>query len=203
MEKIKMGNLQELIEKRRSIYNLGKDVKLTKKEIVDLIENAVKYCPTAFNSQSARVVILFNDDYQKFWDIVENKLKNVVNGKNFVKTKEKLDEFRQGIGTILFFEDEDKIKQLQEKYPLYKDNFEIWANQANGMLQYIVWTSLAENLLGASLQHYNPLVDDEVHNYWNLPNNWHLTAQMPFGSIAKPANEKSFEALEDRVKIFG
>ena len=53
-----MENLQELVEKRRSIYNLGKDVKLTKKEIVDLIENAVKYCPTAFNSQSARVVIL-------------------------------------------------------------------------------------------------------------------------------------------------
>lgn len=198
-----MENLQELVEKRRSIYNLGKDVKLTKNEIVDLVENAVKYCPTAFNSQSARVVILFNDDYQKFWDMVEDKLKNIINGKDFSKTKEKLDAFRQGIGTILFFEDEDKIKQLQEMYHLYKDNFEIWANQANGMLQYIVWTALAEKLLGASLQHYNPLVDDEVHKYWKLPNNWRLIAQMPFGSIAKPASEKSFEALENRVKIFG
>ena len=31
---------------------------------------------------------------------------------------------------------------------------------AAGMLQLAVWTALAEKGLGASLQHYNPLIDD-------------------------------------------
>ena len=198
-----MSETLNLAEQRRSIYNLGKDVKVSKQEVINLVENAVKYCPTAFNSQSARVAILFDEEYQKFWDMVENKLKSISDSKDFSKIKNKTDGFRQGVGTILFFEDDDVIKDLQNKYPLYKDNFEVWANQANGMLQYMVWTALSENNIGASLQHYNPLIDGEVLQTWNLPNNWSLIAQMPFGSIVKPADEKTFEPIEKRIKVLG
>ena len=54
-------------------------------------------------------------------------------------------------------------------FPLYKDNFPIWSLQANGMLEFAVWTSLEAEGLGASLQHYNPLVDDGVKKAWSLP----------------------------------
>ena len=37
--------------------------------------------------------------------------------------------------------------------------------------------------MGASLQHYNPLSDDEVRKAWNLPGDWKLVAQMPFLSL--------------------
>jgi len=198
-----MSGILESAKQRRSIYNLGDNVSISKQKIVNLVENAVTYCPTAFNSQSARVVILFGEEYQKFWNVVEDKLKSFSIGKDFSKTKSKLNTFRQGFGTILFFEDRDVIKKLQGEYPLYKDNFEIWSNQANGMLQYIVWTALSENNIGASLQHYNPLIDAEVINVWNLPNNWSLIAQMPFGSVEKVAAEKTFEPVKKRVKIFG
>ena len=198
-----MSGILESAEQRRSIYNLGNNVSISKKKIINLVENAVKYCPTAFNSQSARVVILFAEEYQKFWNIVEDKVKSLNIGKDFSKTKSKLDTFRQGVGTILFFEDRDVIKKLQSEYPLYKDKFEIWSNQANGMLQYIIWTALSENNIGASLQHYNPLIDTEVINVWNIPNNWCLIAQMPFGSVEKVAAEKTFEPIKNRVKIFG
>ena len=32
------------------------------------------------------------------------------------------------------------------------------------MLQLVVWTALEAEGLGATLQHYNPLIDDEVGN---------------------------------------
>ncbi|NFV72581.1 nitroreductase, partial [Clostridium botulinum] len=34
---------------------------------------------------------------------------------------------------------------------------------------------------GASLQHYNELIEEDVKKEWNIPNNWKLIAQMPFG----------------------
>jgi hypothetical protein len=55
----------------------------------------------------------------------------------------------------LFFEDSDTIYKMQKQYPTYKDNFTIWAAQANGMLQFAIWTALEDLGLGVNIQHYN------------------------------------------------
>ena len=50
-------------------------------------------------------------------------------------------------------------------------------------------------------QHYNPLIDDEVKTEWNVPANWKLIAQMPFGNPTAAPGEKEFQPLEERVKF--
>ena len=45
------------VEERRSIYALGKNVKLEDDEIRGIVEHAVIHAPSAFNSQSARVLL--------------------------------------------------------------------------------------------------------------------------------------------------
>jgi predicted oxidoreductase (fatty acid repression mutant protein) len=70
------------------------------------------------------------------------------------------------------------------------------------MLQLVIWTALENEGLGASLQHYNPIIDEEVKKEWSIPENWKLIAQMPFGKPTAPAGEKQFNPVEDRVKIF-
>ena len=74
-------------------------------------------------------------------------------------TAQKLNLFKAGAATVLFFEDQDVVKGLQEQFPSYAANFPIWADQANAMVQYAVWTTLAAAGIGANLQHYNPLPD--------------------------------------------
>ena len=69
------------------------------------------------------------------------------------------------------------------------------------MRQLVVWTGLEAEGLGASLQHYNPLIDDEVKTEWNVPANWKLIAQMPFGNPTAAPGEKEFQPLEERVKF--
>lgn len=195
-------NFSELMEKRRSIYNLGAQPVLAEEQIVALIEHAVKYCPSAFNSQSGRVAILFGKNYQKLWDIALESLRKIVPAEAFAPTENKINSFKKGLGTVLFFEDQSVVKNLQEKFPLYKDNFPIWSLESSGMLQYMVWDVLAEQNIGASLQHYNPLIDAEVKKTWFFPDDWKLLAQMPFGSIEAPAAAKTFEPLETRVKVY-
>ena len=191
-----------LAEKRRSIYNLGKNKVLADGEIVRLVENMVKNCPTAFNSQSGRVVVLLGENHHKLWNIVKDVLKTKVPAEAFGKTEEKMNSFAAGYGTVLFFIDDQITADLQAKFPLYADNFPVWAEQANGILQYMVWTALAEQNVGASLQHYNPLIDDKVREEWLLPKSWRLRAQMPFGSIGGAAEAKTYLPLDMRVKVF-
>lgn len=191
------------VEKRRSIYSLGKKEILAPEKIIELVEHSVKHCPTSFNSQSSRALILFGKNHEKVWDIVLDTLKAMIPAQAFVKTEQKVNtSFKSGYGTILFFEDDNATKDLQENFPLYKDNFPLWAEQANGMLQYLVWTSLAAKNVGANLQHYNPIIDDKVKAEWNVPKNWRLIAQMPFGSIEAPAGDKEFMPINERVKVY-
>lgn len=196
-------NTTELLKNRRSIYHLGKKVSLENNKITNLIKEAVKESPSSFNSQTSRVVILFEDQHLKLWEIVEENLRNVVPTEEaFQATQEKIDSFRAGYGTILFYEDEEVVRGLQENFSLYADNFPLWSEQSSGIVSVNVWTALAENEIGASLQHYNPLIDNDVQNEWDLPSTWKLRAQMPFGSIETPAEEKTYMDDEERFRIF-
>ena len=106
-------------------------------------------------------------------------------------------------GTVLFYDDTDVTKQLQKIFPTYAANFPGFARDAAGMLQLAVWTALAEKGLGASLQHYNPLIDEAVAAEFGLPSSWVLQAQMPFGTVAQAAVPVDKQPVDSRVKVFG
>ena len=193
----------DALAKRRTQYVLGKTLPRSKDEVVELIQSAVKHAPSSFNSQSSRVVILFGAESEKLWSLTKEELRKIVPAENFAQTEAKVDSFAAGAGTVLFFEDQDVVKGLQEQFALYADNFPIWSDQASGMAQLAVWTALSEVGIGASLQHYNPLIDAGVASTWNIPATWKLRAQMPFGSHEAEIGEKSFMDDAERFKVFG
>ncbi|WP_141432074.1 nitroreductase family protein [Bacillus sp. 03113] len=191
-----------VVEARRSIYGISNEPVVSVERIKEVINHSVKHTPSAFNSQSARVVVLFGENHTKLWNITTESLRKIVPADQFGPTEERMNAFGSGYGTVLFFEDTDVVKSLQTQFASYADNFPIWSQQSNGMLQYVIWTSLELEGLGVSLQHYNPLIDEEVKDEWDIPNSWKLIAQMPFGKPIAPAREKEFKPLEDRVKVF-
>ena len=58
---------------------------------------------------------------------------------------------------------------MQETYPSYAENFPVWANQSSGMLHLSLWTALRELGIGATVQHYNPVIDEAVRKRFDLP----------------------------------
>jgi len=195
--------LIQSIEKRRTQYALGAALPISEQETTALIEAAIRLAPSSFNSQSSRAVILYGDESRELWNIAEAALRKIVPADAFAPTKAKLDSFAAGAGTVLFYEDQDVVKGLQDKFAPYADNFPVWSEQASGMAQFAVWTALANADIGASLQHYNPLVDADAAARWNIPASWKLRAQMPFGSNEKPFGEKAFMDDTQRFKVFG
>ncbi|EIM39395.1 MULTISPECIES: nitroreductase family protein [Acinetobacter] len=193
----------DLITKRRTIYAIGKNVTQSPEFLTDLIQNAIKQSPSSFNSQSSRAVILFNGEHEKFWSFVAEKLKSYAKDEeSAAKTSAKMGTFVAGLGTVLFFEDLDVVKSLQDQFPSYADNFPIWAEHSTAIAQFATWTALHTEGLGASLQHYNPIVDEKVHAEWDIPANWQLRAQLVFGSVEGEARAKDFMADQDRFKVF-
>lgn len=196
------SQFNSLAANRRSIYTLGDNLSQTPEEIFDLVKQTIKNSPTAFNSQTVRAVVLFGKSSDKVWEIVEDALRKIAKSPDaFEQTKSKIDSFKAGYGTILYFTDTTIVHQLENDYPSYAANFANWAEQGLGGAQQAVWTALAEQGIGASLQHYNPLIDDAIHQVFNLPADWQLRAEMPFGSIEAPAGEKAQLDDEEMFKL--
>ncbi|WKT71954.1 MULTISPECIES: nitroreductase family protein [Acinetobacter] len=193
----------DLITKRRTIYAIGKNVEQSPEYLTDLIQNAIKQSPSSFNSQSSRAVILFNSEHEKFWGFVADKLKSYAKDEeSAAKTTAKMATFAAGTGTVLFFEDQNVVKGLQEQFPSYAENFPIWAEHSTAIAQFSTWTALHTEGLGASLQHYNPIVDEQVHAEWDIPENWKLRAQLVFGSVEGEARAKDYLEDDQRFKVF-
>ena len=194
---------EEALANRRSYYHISHDSLVTDDEIVRVIHEAVKHVPSAYNSQSTRIVLLLGEEHKKLWEIVKKTLKMMLPEEVFARTEKKIEtSFESGHGTVLFFEDTSVVGNFMEAFPLYSDNFKTWSQHTSAMHQFTIWTMLEDLGFGASLQHYNPLIDEEVKRTWHLPKEWELVAQMPFGMPLTGPGEKTSRPLEERVKVF-
>ena len=199
-----MSTFVSAISARRSQYALIDAAALSDSEIVDLIRSVAGEVPSAFNSQPQRAVVLFGEDHHRLWAIVHDALRAVVKDDTaFAATEQKIAGFDAAHGTILYFDDTTVTKNLQERFPSYAANFPVWAQQANGMLQFAVWSALAEAGIGANVQHYNPLIDDAVRDAFGIPADWKLIAQMPFGEVTAPAGEREHMPLDEQIQVRG
>ncbi len=196
-------NLRDAIKDRRTYYQLQNTSPVSDEEIQSIIEHVLYYAPSAFNSQSARMVLLLGDNHTKMWEITKAELKKVSKSEEAFKvTEEKVNtSFASGYGTILFFEDKAVIKGLQSSLPTMTDKFAQWSEHSSAIVQILTWIGLESVGFGASLQHYNPLIDEAVKKEWNLNQDWELVAQMPFGTPAGDPGEKTHVLLEERLVV--
>ena len=193
----------EAVKGRRSIYAIGSEKTVPEAKIEAIVREALLHTPSPFNSQSTRLVLLFGEEHKKLWDLTLAELEKIVAPKQFEQTAKKINDcFASGYGTIMFFEEKKIVENLCNSFPSYADRFPFWSHHTNAMHQFVIWTALEAEGLGASLQHYNPLIDDAVRNEWGLPESWQLIAQMPFGKVLAPAGDKEFGDIDERLKIF-
>lgn len=154
------------------------------------------------STQSARVVLLLGKENHKFWEIVRESLRKIVPAENFKPTDDKINSFAAGHGTVLFYENLATVRKYQEDFSLYKENMPWFSSNGTGLLQHVVWVMLRDAGLGASLQHYGNLVQEEVAKTWGLDKDWMLIAQMPFGTPNSEPAAKDNLPLEQTVKVF-
>ncbi|KAI1427725.1 nitroreductase [Xylaria sp. FL1777] len=198
-------SLLDAIKQRSSLHVLSSDVSISDDRIQEIVREGILHAPSPFNCQSGRAVVLLGDEHKKLWDLAYDAAKVGVPPAAFEKAFEpRIKMFRAAKGTILFYESQDALDKVAAKAPLVKAMMPQWSEHASGMLQYSVWTMLCAEGLGVNLQHYSPWVDAPAAKEWNIPADWALKSQMVFGKPTGPRlQEKTFEPVEDRIKVFG
>ena len=197
-----MNSFQEAVTGRRSIYKLGRNIPVLQSQIIAAVERMTEDVPSPLNMQSARVVVTMLDHHENVWHITKGALKSQLPPLKYAEVEKQIDGFEQAYGTILFFESSDMIKAMQDEMPEYAAVLPTAAMQANGMLQFAVWTALEDLGLGANLQHFNPIIDEDIKRIFALPDSWDLVAQLVFGEKLEDPQPVEKVPTGVRVKIF-
>ena len=79
-------SFKEALKHRRTYYAITNQSPISDKEIEEIIDFAVTHVPSAFNSQSTRVVLLLGDNHRKLWQLVKNTLWKIVTPEAFKNT---------------------------------------------------------------------------------------------------------------------
>lgn len=197
-----MSDFKSLLEKRRSIYGLGKNTDYSQEEIVEAIRHTVRQVPSSSNSQTTRAIVLFDEANTKLWNHIYDVQKDVLPESMWDMMSGVMEGARDNaVGTVLFFEDRDAVANM----PTSKATSEAYKQNNAGIAQYGVWLRLAEMDLGASLQHFNVGYDQgfdkPIREMFDLPESYELIAQMPFGSVEASAGEKNHIDTEEQVQV--
>ena len=146
--------------------------------------------------------MLFYEAHSKFWNHIYDVQKDILDGGIKDWMTGVVNGAKNGIGTVLFFEDKDAVKEMptnEARQEAYKQN-----NNANA--QYAIWLALTEMDLGANLQHFNvgyeQGFDKATKEMFSLPESYEMLAQMPFGSIEQEAKVKDKIDPDVQVKVF-
>lgn len=189
----------DVIEKRRSNYDLENNIELSKKDLINLLRKIVYYSPSPFNVQSSKVVFLNKKSHNLLWNtVVEEYLKKNNNGELLDSEKARIKRESKAYGTILFYKDEQIIEEFKKILDDYeKRELDGWCTEESAMLQMNIWNELRLKNIGAHLVHFDN-IDEEISVAFDINKKYKLVAMMVFGSIVQEAAVKPKKDINKR-----
>lgn len=205
MEPLTIDLVNRSARMRRSQYDLNDRLPISREALKLLVLDIIRTTPSGFDSQTARLVLLWDAEHRRLWDVVREVERGRTAPERFPQKAQKMDGFKRGAGTILFFEDGDILRALEQRFPKVAYSVPLFSSHTSAMHQYAAWAQFAALGIGASLQHYNPVADDAIKQAFGLPDAWELHAQLVFGGIETFTTKEKKQHLkpEERLTVLG
>lgn len=148
------------------------------------------------------MIILLGPAHKKFWS---EQIKQFGSPGVVSAMSERLPLFAAGQGTLLFFEDQATIATMQERNAAFAPVFPAFSAQSSGMAQVNTWTALTQAGYGANLQHLGSVSGEDytakLSAALGFPPSWKPISEMVFGSVEKPAGDKTYMQDTERFKV--
>ena len=80
-------SFEEALKHRRTYYSITNQSPVSDEEIERIVNLAVTHVPSAFNSQSTRVVLLLGENHKKLWHIVKETFAKESFHRKFLKRR--------------------------------------------------------------------------------------------------------------------
>ena len=92
--------LMKAVASRRTFYALSPSSPIPDSRIQELLTETIKNTPSAFNSQTTRLVLVLKKEHEKLWDTITEVYKQQLPDEKFQHAKGRFEMFRKGYGTV-------------------------------------------------------------------------------------------------------
>lgn len=93
-------SLLSTMELRRSYHQLLNESTISDARITELVTHTIKHVPSAFNSQTTRMVVVLKEKHEELWDAVMEIYKVSLPPDKFEQAKGRMVGFRKAYGTV-------------------------------------------------------------------------------------------------------
>ena len=85
---------------RRTYYALSPTSTIPDSKIEQIVTDTIKHTPSAFNSQTTRIVLVVKEEHKKLWDMIMAVYEEMLPKEKFEHAKGRMEGFRKGYGTV-------------------------------------------------------------------------------------------------------
>lgn len=85
---------------RRSVHQLANESTISDARIKELVTHTIKHVPSAFNSQTTRLVVVLKEKHEELWDAILEVYKVQLPADKFEHLKGRVEMFRNAYGTV-------------------------------------------------------------------------------------------------------
>lgn len=116
-------NLKEALKHRRSYYAIEAQSPIPDEKIEEIVRFVLETTPSAFNSQSTRLVLLLGEQHKKFWQIVKDTLQKSYQNRLLKLLKIKLTTPLLPVTVLFcFLRTKPSLKDYKKLFPYMKAN---------------------------------------------------------------------------------
>ncbi len=198
-----MSELLTSLAKRRSVYQFENRLNHQPEELASTIGQAVMAAPSAFNSQTSRIVLMTGSKNHKVWELIRQAQEPLIDegsGGDFYRMV--FDTGQNAAASLIFFEDQAAV---EANIPANPERQVIYKEKNSAITQYTAWVVLADLGYGACLQHFNigakEGYDQSIKDLLQVPDSWELNAQMPFGLLKDLPEAKEKLPIDQIIQI--
>ena len=117
------ATLFEAVKYRHSVYTLTDETPIPNERIEEIVQDTLLNVPSAFNSQTTRLVLVLAEEHKKLWELVREVYRQQLPAEKFEQANKRFGGFQGAYGTVLFYEDTSVVREFQEKFKTYQDRF--------------------------------------------------------------------------------
>lgn len=88
------------VANRRTYYALSPTSPIPDSKIEQIVTDTIKHTPSAFNSQTTRIVLVVKEEHKKLWDMIMSVYEEMLPKEKYEHAKGRMEGFRKGYGTV-------------------------------------------------------------------------------------------------------
>ena len=106
----------EAVKSRRTFYQLTNESTIPESRLREIVHHTITHVPSAFNSQTTRMVVLLKNEHAKLWTIIKEVYQAQLPKEKYKQAEARFNMFQAAYGTVIHAEQKTVTRLTEQRF---------------------------------------------------------------------------------------